>query len=72
MRRACWRSTDARDFGKGGVPLPTELPVRTRFPLASEFQLIALASFLPWCLSLLLAHHESAIPHAFLLTGQLG
>ncbi|WP_409189465.1 hypothetical protein [Bradyrhizobium sp. RDM4] len=52
--------------------MPTELPVRTRFPLASEFQLIALASFLPWCLSLLLAHHDPAVAHAFLLTGQLG
>jgi hypothetical protein len=57
---------------KGGVPLPTELPVRTRSPLASEFELIALASLLPWCLSLLLACHDPAVAQAFLLMGQLG
>jgi len=52
--------------------LPTELPGRTRSALASEFELIALASLLPWCLSLLLAYHDPAIAHAYLLTGQLG
>jgi len=52
--------------------LPTELPVRTRSPLASELELITLASLLPWCLSLLLAYHDPAIAQAFLLMGQLG
>jgi len=52
--------------------LPTELPVRTRSPLASEFGLIALASLVPWCLSLLLAYHHPAIAQASLLMGQLG
>jgi len=38
----------------------------------SEFELIALASLLPWCLSLLLAYHDPAIVQASLLMGQLG
>ena len=52
--------------------MPTELPVRTRSMQASELELIALASLLPWCLSLLLAFHHPAITQAFVLMGQLG
>ncbi len=52
--------------------MPTELPHSTRFTPKSEFALIALASLLPWSVSLLLAYHDPAIAHAFLLLGQLG
>ena len=52
--------------------MPTELPVRTRSMQASELELIALASLLPWCLSLLLAFHHPAITQAFVLMAQLG
>jgi len=52
--------------------VPTELPVRTRSTQASELELIALVSLLPWCVSLLLACHVPAIAQAFVLMGQLG
>ena len=52
--------------------MPTELPVRTRSTHASELELIALVSLLPWCLSMLLACHHPAIARAFVLMGQLG
>jgi hypothetical protein len=52
--------------------VPTELPVRTQSTRTSELELLALASLLPWCFSLLLACHEPAVAHAFLLMGQLG
>jgi hypothetical protein len=58
--------------GKEALALPTELPVRTRSSLASEFELIALASLLPWGLSLLLASHDPAMAHALVLAGQFG
>jgi hypothetical protein len=32
---------------------------------------MALASLLPWCLSLLIACHAPAVAHAFLFMGQL-
>ncbi|MBR0797106.1 hypothetical protein JQ615_17075 [Bradyrhizobium jicamae] len=52
--------------------MPIELPVTTPSSPASELELIALASLLPWCLSLLLACHSSAIAQAFLLMGRFG
>lgn len=52
--------------------MPTELPVRTRSTHTSELELIALASLLPWCVSLLLACYHPAIAQAFVLTGQFG
>ena len=39
---------------------------------ASELELIALVSLLPWCVSLLLACHIPAIAQAFVLMGQFG
>jgi hypothetical protein len=51
--------------------LPTELPVRRRSRPASELELIALASLLPWCLSVLLVRHVPAVAQAFLLMGQI-
>ena len=51
--------------------LLTELPVRTRSMQASELELIALASLLPWSLSLLLAFHHPTVARAFVLMGQL-
>jgi hypothetical protein len=54
--------------------VPTELPVRvrTRSTHASDLELIALVSLLPWCVSLLLAYHHPAIAQAFVLMGQVG
>jgi hypothetical protein len=52
--------------------VPTEPPVRTRSPQAPELEPIALVSLLPWCLSLLLAHHVPAVVQAFVLMGQFG
>lgn len=40
--------------------------------MVMELELIALASLLPWCLSLLLAYHVAAVTQAFVLMGQLG
>jgi hypothetical protein len=57
---------------KGGIALPTELPVRRRSTATFELELMALASLLPWCLSLLLACHYPAIAHSFWLMGRLG
>lgn len=51
--------------------LPTELPVRKRPRPASDLELIALASLLPGCLSVLLVRHVPAIAQAFLLMGQI-
>jgi len=56
---------------KGSIALPTELPVRTRPRPASDLELIALASLLPGCLSVLLLRHVPAIAQAFLLMGQI-
>lgn len=52
--------------------MPTDLPVRTLSTPAFAFGLIALASLLPLCLSLLLAYRNPAVAHAFLLMGRLG
>lgn len=51
--------------------MPTELPVRSRPRPASDLELIALASLLPWCLSVLLVRNVPAIAQAFLLMGQI-
>jgi len=56
---------------KGGIALPTELPVKRRSRPASDLELIALASLLPWCLSVLLVRNVPAIAQAFLLMGQI-
>jgi hypothetical protein len=51
--------------------LPTQLPIRKRPRPAADFELIALASLLPWCVSVLLVRHVPAIAQAFLLMGQI-
>ncbi len=53
------------------MSLPTEFPVRRRPRPASDIELIALGSLLPWCLSVLLVRHVPAIAQAFLLMGQI-
>jgi hypothetical protein len=64
------RRADYRDL-LGGIALPTELPVGKRPRPASDFELIALASLLPWCVSMLLVRQFPAIAQAFLLMGQI-
>ena len=53
------------------MTLPTELPAGKRSRPASDLELIALASLLPWCVSVLLVRHFPAIAQAFLLMGQI-
>jgi hypothetical protein len=60
-----------RGWRKGDLALPTELPVRRRSRPASGLELVALASLLPWCLSVLLVRYVPSVAQAFLLMGQI-
>ena len=56
---------------KGGTPVPTDLPTRTRASVMSELELVALFSILPWLASLLLAQAYPEIANGLVLLGQL-
>jgi hypothetical protein len=63
--------TEPASSATGGEFVPTDVRPRARPILSAEQRLIALASILPWLVSMLLAHAYPAIAGAFVLVGRL-